>query len=194
MPTNARMRDPDGFSMVELLVTIAILTTFVAAIAPLMEGGHRSFSTERAIADALDDARFAMGRIAELVRGAGSNPRRVRPLVPVTIDPGGTTVRLLSDFNGDGDLLDSPFGTDGIASLPAPEDVTLSLVGTTVMMQDNTPAAGGLVPVAEDVVSLAFVALPGRITTVTVGVRSVQNPGAPLTRVVTLVQQVARRN
>lgn len=194
MRTDVRMRSSSGFSLVEILVTIAVLTVFLGALAPVMDAGRRSYLTERAVAEALDDARFAIERIAELLRSAGYNPRRIRPLTPVTVGAAGTSLRLRSDLNGDGDLLDSPFGPGGIASLPAPEDVTLSLAGTTVMMQDNTPAGGGLIPLAEDVTSLGFEALPGKVVRVTVAVRPFVEPGVPLGRPVAVVQDVARRN
>jgi type II secretory pathway pseudopilin PulG len=122
-----------GFSLIELLITSAILIFVIGIISSLVTNVQRSYSQQRPRTEALNDATAALDIITRLIRTAGNNPNGIsglQPIDPGTADSGGAyrTIRIRSDWRGstlsslpDGDITD-PF-----------EDITFSVANNKLM-------------------------------------------------------------
>lgn len=160
-----------GFSLLELVVVTGILTTVMGAAFSLLSESQTSFRRNRSLAEAHQNADFAIARVTELVRGAGANPSAAQTINNVKFfsnsasdgsvsDPG--VVRLKADLNGNQTLVDRvETNSDGAASyyLLSSEDVTIRwygaettvlgvlIPGRSIVLIDNTPGPGQGVPV-----------------------------------------------
>ena len=153
-----------GFSLLELLVCIGILTVIMGAAFSLMNRSQTSFDRNQLLAEARANADFAILRVTEIIRGAGSNPEgdaSINSLRAVTnypttssTSPDLTLVRVRSDLNGDKDIEDRVDTTDPDFApyfIIASEDVTIQHIsvdttingvdvsGNTLILIDNTP-------------------------------------------------------
>ena len=64
----------DGFSLLEVTVGLAVLTVIMGLAFTLLNNFQLSYQREEAYADAARNARFAVSRLEEIVRSAGTNP------------------------------------------------------------------------------------------------------------------------
>jgi prepilin-type N-terminal cleavage/methylation domain-containing protein len=120
-------KDEAGFSLMELMLVITILLVITGSVFRTVANGVKSFDAELANAEAQENARYAIDRVAEIIKTAGNNPQNLTALnnlsfirlynqpVSGTFDPAspgtqvsvlsgsgtGNAVNLLSDFNGD---------------------------------------------------------------------------------------------
>ena len=130
----------------------------------LLNGFQQNYQREEAYADASRNARFAVSRLEEIVRSAGTNPTgntAVNWLTFVDFGGGnsGSSLHLISDLNGDG-LTTSTIAADADVIITS-ENVTLQLdTGTnTIIMVDNNQAVSSTrrtVSIAENIRSLTF--------------------------------------
>ena len=193
-----------GFSVIELLLAVVMIMAIMGATMQLLFSSQRVYSSEQATADAQENARFAISRLSEILRGAGNNPASIQTFNPLTsttvanngtaVSPGtaGNQVSIFADYNGNGTFNDNISSSDNIISS---ENVTLRLNGTTIEVVDNT--TGGVTsPIAQDVQSVAFTeAADRRSLTITVTARSARAvPGDATYRTATLSSIVRLRN
>jgi prepilin-type N-terminal cleavage/methylation domain-containing protein len=157
-----------GFSLAELIIGLMVLTVILGIAFSLLNRFQQTYRYEEAYADAQRNARFAMARLNEIIRSAGTNPTAsttVNPtnfitlLAPTTTT--GTTVssssiQLRSDLNGDS-LNTMRVSADSDVIVTS-ENVTLRLNADTrqIMMDDNTVTPVQSVPVADNVSSITF--------------------------------------
>ena len=157
----------NGFSLLEVTIALLVLTTVVGVAFSLLNRFQQSYRYEEAYADAQRNARFAMARLNEVVRSAGTNPTATTSVNPtdfaVLLAPtttSGTSVsssslQLKSDLNGD------TFNTSSLAAgdvIVTSENVTIRLDTTTsqIVMVDNTPNGNGTIPIADNIRSITF--------------------------------------
>jgi Tfp pilus assembly protein PilW len=166
------IKDESGFSLVELTISIMVLTILVGIVFSLLNRFQQSYRYEEAYADAQRNARFAMARLNEVIRSAGTNPTAttaVNPtdfavLLPPTTTSGTTvtssSIQLKSDLNGDKLNTSTLAASDVIVTS---ENVTLRLDQNNrqIVMVDNTPAGNGAIPIADNIRSITFTDLNG---------------------------------
>jgi Tfp pilus assembly protein PilW len=160
-------KNEGGFSLIEVTIALLVLTTVVGIAFSLLNRFQQSHRYEEAYADAQRNARFALARLNEVIRSAGTNPTAttaVNPtdfavlLPPTTIS--GTAVsssslQLKSDLNGDTLNTSSLSAGDVIVTS---ENVTLRLdqAANQIVMVDNTPTGNGAIPIADNIRSITF--------------------------------------
>lgn len=149
-----------GFSLLELVVVCAILTVVMGAAFGLMASTQQSFDRNQMLAEAHQNADFAVLRLTELVRGAGANPNGVsfvNNIAGISNKEAGSNtnsnrvIRIQSDLNCDGATNQRVTVTGSNYYLLSSEDVTLKFYPTattvsgvtipehTLCMIDNTP-------------------------------------------------------
>jgi type II secretory pathway component PulJ len=139
MRLGARRRTAEaGFTLAELLAAMAVgvLVLIAAGFAFQVAGGTLSRGSDQT--EAQQNARWALERMVQEIRGAGYNPTAVPPNYSFTAikAPTQTSLILQSDFNGNG-VLDAPGGCD--PSAPS-ERVSYRLVGTELRRATDPPA------------------------------------------------------
>ena len=162
-----------GFSLVELTIALLVLTVVMGIAFSLLNRFQQSYRYEEAYADAQRNARFAMARLNEVIRSAGTNPTAttaVNPtdfavLLPPTTTSGtavtSSSIQLRSDLDGDTKDTSTLAAGDVIVTS---ENVTLRLDQTNrqIVMVDNTPAANlSSIPIADNIRSITFTDLDG---------------------------------
>jgi len=155
-----------GFSLIEVTIGLGVMTTIMGIAFMLLNGFQLSYQREEAYADAARNARFAVSRLEEIVRSAGTNPTGKTVVNWLTfVDFGGvnlnssSSLHLISDLDGDG-LTTSTILADSNVIITS-EDVTLNLntATNTIVMVDNNQAVTSTrrtVPIAENIRSLTF--------------------------------------
>lgn len=69
-----------GFSLLELVLVILILSVVLASIFSVLNTSEKTFDAELANAEAQENARYAVDRISEIVQTAGNNPQNLTAL------------------------------------------------------------------------------------------------------------------
>lgn len=106
-----RARCQGGWSMLESLLSIALLALVFPPTLAVLSGLQQQFMADRGLSEARDNARGAISSLSRLVRSAGNNPHGI-PLQALRID-NAWTFAVESDLTGgpealpDGDLDDS---------------------------------------------------------------------------------------
>lgn len=154
----------NGFSLIEITLALAVLTVLMGVAFNLLNRFQLAYQVEQGYADAARNARFAVARMEEIVRSAGTNPTgntAVNWLTFVDFGGGNTgpSLHLLSDLNGDG--LTTSTLTSGTDVIIVSEDVTLKLdanTNTIVLVDNNLPSTSPqkTVAIAENIRSLTF--------------------------------------
>lgn len=193
-----------GFSIFELVIAVGLTTLLMGSISMMLVNSQRVYGAEQANADAQENARFAILRLSEIIRGAGNNPASIQTFNPLTsttvtnsgaaVSPGmaGNQISIFADYNGNGTFNDNIAANDNVISS---ENVTLRLSETTIQMVDNTP--GGVTsPLVQDIQSVSFTeAADRRSVTITVTALSPRAvPGDSRFRTATLTGVVQLRN
>ena len=154
----------DGFSLMEVTIGLAVLTIIMGMAFMLLNNFQQSYQREEAYADAARNARFAVSRLEEIVRSAGTNPTGKTAVNWLTfVDFGGgnqsSSLHLISDLNGDA-ATSSTISSDSDVIITS-ENVTVRLdtaTNTIVMVDNNLPidSTRRTVPIAENIRSLTF--------------------------------------
>ena len=175
-----------GFSLMEVAIALGVMTIVMGVAFQLLNGYQRTYQREEAYADAARNARFAVSRLEEIVRSAGTNPTgktAVNWLTFVDIGGGnsGSSLHLISDLNGDG-ATTSTIAADTDVIITS-ENVTLQLntgTNTIVMVDNNQPidSTRRTIPIAENIRSLTFTDPDGFRRQVNVDLRAVPS-GVP---------------
>lgn len=212
-----------GFSLLELVVVTGILTIVMGAAFTILGDSQTSFNRNRYLAEAHQNADFAIVRVTELIRGAGANPSSSQTINSLRFFSNAETdggpnspnvVRLKADLNGNQTVVDRVETGSGSAAnyyLLSSEDVTIkwygvettvlgvTIPGHSVALIDNTPGAGQGVPVviATHVIDFSCPASvnPREVTLTITGGPSTEIPEtSPLFVSFTRVMQIRLRN
>lgn len=165
-----------GFSLIELVVSVGILMVVLSVAFTLASRSQSMSMGTQILAQAHENADFAMQRVTEIIRGSGSNPTNGTTINSLNfVQSGGSTssITVKSDLNGDGDTLDyvtnvvgttTSVGTtvgsaDARYFIIASEDVTISFdaAGNTILMKDNTTAGSTPIILAQNVIGFSAV-------------------------------------
>lgn len=146
-----------GFTLVELLVALAVVGLVMVATLTILQQGQEGYALGVARLEAQQSARVALERVAREVRTAGFDPAGTG--FPAIVNPAPTSLTIQKDLNGNG-VIDA-----------AAESVTYLLRGTTLRRN----AGGGAQPVIEGVEDLTFTYLDagGAPTTLPAAIRTV---------------------
>lgn len=167
----------------EVTIGLGVMTTVMGIAFMLLNGFQLSYQREEAYADAARNARFAVSRLEEIVRSAGTNPTGKTAVNWLTfVDFGGVNVNsssslhLISDLNGDGATTSTIAANSDV--IITSENVTLTLdtaTNTIVMVDNNQPvdSTRRTVPIAENIRSLTFTDPDGSRRQVDVDLRAV---------------------
>ena len=179
-----------GFSLIEVTIGLGVMTTIMGIAFMLLNSFQFSYQREEAYADAARNARFAVSRLEEIIRSAGTNPTGKTAVNWLTfVDFGSVTtnssssLHLISDLNGDGATTSTMAANSDV--IITSENVTLSLdtATNTIVMVDNNQPVGSTrrtVPIAENIRSLTFTDPDGFRRQVDVDLRAVPS-GVPTT-------------
>lgn len=185
-----------GFSLVELLIAIAIGGILLASICQVFITQNQSYNVQAAVAEMQQNARAAMDMMTRELRMAGYDPAGSSGAGMVSI--AANSVSFTQDLNGDGDTAD------------ADESVTYSLYTDANGIQcAGRNTGGGNQPLASNIQSLSFSYRDssGSATAVAANVRQIQisiaattatrDPNYPANggyRTCTLISYVTPRN
>lgn len=153
-----------GFSLIEVMIAVGIITIVMGVAFTLFNRFQQTYQVEEGYTDAARNGRFAISRLEEIIRSAGTNPTGRTAVNWLTfVDFGGnnpsTSLHLLSDLNGDG-ATTSTLTSDADVIIVS-ENVTLQLNTSTnkiEMVDNNQPTSSSrrTVPIAENIRSLTF--------------------------------------
>jgi prepilin-type N-terminal cleavage/methylation domain-containing protein len=131
------MRRPAGFTLVEMLVAAAVSAFVLAGAGVAFQVGTRTLRGGADQADAQQNARWALERLVQEIRGAGLDPRATPPAYnfDAVTSPTATGFVLQSDHDGDG-VLDPPGACDVTATT---ERVSYRLVDTRLRRSTDPP-------------------------------------------------------
>lgn len=99
------VRAQRGFSLAELLVTMAFMPLVAALVYSFAQSAFRSTRTQLLLSEAQDTAYLALSVLTRDLRQAGYSP--AAPTVTALARAENDAVSLCADFNGDGDVDDS---------------------------------------------------------------------------------------
>jgi type IV pilus assembly protein PilW len=149
----------DGFSLIELLISMAVMSVIIGAIFSFSIAQRKYFSLQSEISEMTQNTRAAMDMIASEVSVAGYNPSDA---VFSGILYSASQLQIYADLNGNGVLTDSN------------ENITFSYDASNRRILRDT--GGGGQPLAENIESFAFEYLDdqGNATTATTEVRQIR--------------------
>ena len=173
------MRWNKGFTLVEILIAIAIAGVVMAGIYSAYSSQQRSYIVQEQVAGMQQNLRAAMDLMEREIRMAGYDPTGGAGAKIITADIAELQFRI--DVNGDGDFTKpgSPPGNDTNEQIR----YALKLDADRDGIADGSPCGlgratwgSGLMPVAENIDALNFVYLDkdGNPTTTLEEIRSVQ--------------------
>jgi len=165
---NPERKYESGFSLMELVMSLLVLTVVMGIAFSLLNRFQQSYRYEESYADAQRNARFAVARLNEIIRSAGTNPTAnttVNPtnfvslLAPTTVSGtaiSSSSIQLRSDLNGD--TLNTTTVSSNSDVIVTSENVTLWLdaANSRIMMDDNTVNPALSVTIAESIRSVTF--------------------------------------
>jgi len=153
-----------GFSLIEVTIGLGVMTTIMGVAFMLLNGFQLSYQREEAFADAARNARFAVSRLEEIVRSAGTNPTGKTAVNWLTfVDFGGgnssSSLHLVSDLNGDTATTTTITADSDVIITSENVTVRLDTATNTIVLVDNNQAVDSprrTVPIAENIRSLTF--------------------------------------
>ena len=157
-----------GFSLIEVTITLLMLTVVMGAAFSIMNRFQKTYRYEEAYADAQRNARFAVARLNEVLRSAGTNPRSITTVNPTNFaqlmtptTTSGTAVSsasitLRSDLDGDAQNLTRVSSNSDV--IVTSENITLKIdiPNRQLLMVDNTVSPAVSTPIADNIVGLKF--------------------------------------
>ncbi len=180
-------RDQAGFTLAELLVAVLMSVIVLAAAVGAFHFGLQATLATTDRAEAQQNARWALERMIQEIRGAGYDPTAIPPgyNFEAVVNQTATSLTVQSDLNGNG-VLDAPAGCDPAA---VAERVRYRLVGDTLTRSTDPGNPACEVAVVGGVQALTFAYLaedgvtpalsPDTIRTVAVSVRTVPSTPDP---------------
>jgi len=157
---------PTGFTLVELLVAMAISAIVLSAIVTVFDVQRKSYVNQEQMTEMVQTARAAIDMMGREVRMAGYDPKRVG-IVGMPYDASKLHIR--ADLRGAG----ANAGPDGDTNDPN-ENITYKYYDTTHQIKRKT-GGGYFQPFAENIEAFAFSYLDsnGHITTTPSDIRQV---------------------
>src|ERR1051326_5139533 len=70
----------NGFSLLELIIVLVLLLIITGSVFTELANGQKTFDAELANSQAQENARYAIERIAEVIKTAGNNPQNLTTL------------------------------------------------------------------------------------------------------------------
>jgi prepilin-type N-terminal cleavage/methylation domain-containing protein len=154
----------NGFSLLEVTVALTIITLILGIAFGVLNRFQASYRYEVGYVEAQRNGRFAIARLSEIIRSAGTNPTGKTAVNWLTfVDFGGgnssATLTLKSDLDGDGATTSTLASNSDV--IIASENVTLRLntsTNTIEMVDNNLPTDSSrrVVPIAENIRSVNF--------------------------------------
>jgi len=144
-----------GYSLPELTVAMAVAGILMAGLLSMLMTGQQSYLVGTDQAEAQQNLRIAIGRMAQEIRLAGEDPTKVGFNAIINQSANGLTIQ--NDWNANGLIAGAPnvMLNDGVTQVQRGEQVIYSLNGTTLMRQevgvDNAAQA-----VADGIQTLTF--------------------------------------
>lgn len=135
-----------GFTLIELMVAMAMTSILIAIVALAFTGQSRSYNTVQDIASLQQDMRSGLQLMAKEIRMAGYNPTGGSGIG--ILNASSNSFQFSKDINGDGDTVDE----NEIVRF-APYDRNGDTVDDTL---GRATGAGVLQPLAENIGRLAF--------------------------------------
>ena len=168
---SAMTRQERGFTVIELLIALALVAVVVGAGTLALQVGLMTVETSGGRAESQANARVAVQRMIPDIRNAGVNPTNFA--FPAVTNQSATSVTLQSDLDGDGAITGAAAG--GCDSSAPSEVVRYRLVGAELRRSVNTGAASCETPVVGGVQALTFTYLDegGNVTAVGANIRTV---------------------
>ena len=125
-------RKVDGFSLLELLIVIMVLSVVLGIIGQIILSVQREYLSQRQLIEAQNSARAALDTLVRLIRIAGNDPERV-DFQAIDPDPDGNgqldSIHLRADWNPADGALDDPY-----------EDIVFSTNNGVLFTQEPTNA------------------------------------------------------
>jgi type II secretory pathway pseudopilin PulG len=117
-----------GFSLIELIIVMAIMIVILGVLASVVAGMETNYSQQRSRTEAINNANTAMDMLVRLIRGSGNN-LAVIGIIPGAVGGDGAyhTIRIQSDWNP----------VDGTTS-GVLEDVTFSVANSALQIQEES--------------------------------------------------------
>ncbi|MEW6327312.1 MAG: prepilin-type N-terminal cleavage/methylation domain-containing protein [Thermodesulfobacteriota bacterium] len=131
-----------GFSLVELLIAIAISGIVLGAVSSLFIMQNKSYSVQEQVAEMQQNARAAMDIMTREIRMAGCDTTGSANAGIVSVTS--NSINFTQDTNGDGDTSD------------ANENITYSLYTSSGIQKIGRNTGGINQPVAENIQALTF--------------------------------------
>jgi type IV pilus assembly protein PilW len=142
---NVSRRYQSGFSLVELMVAVAVALFLIGGVLTMLDNTHRTFLTQGKLAQLQDDQRLAMTLITDVVQAAGYFPDPVAKTAASEFPQGtitvagqsinfgtpGQAVAGASNTNGPGDVISVRYETHGSAA----KDNIIDCTGVTSAIQ-----------------------------------------------------------
>ena len=156
------IKDEKGFSLLEVTVSLMVLTVVLGIAFALLNGFQQTYRYEEGYADAQRNGRFAIARLNEIIRSAGNWPGGTYAVnganfVEFPNGNGGSSIRLKSDLNGDRVFTTSISSNSDV--IVTSEDVTIRLTGNALEMVDNTgtaPPDRAVLTIADNIRNITF--------------------------------------
>jgi type II secretory pathway component PulJ len=141
-----------GFSLVEMLISITLLTLLLGGVFNVVWRVEKGYANEKRVSAMQQNQRYTLEMMTKAIRNAGNNPEGIA-LDKLNLDPDGNqqydSIRIQSDCNPpDGDILDSE------------EDVQYRVSNSQLLYRDGPPGSAE-VSIAGNIQSLSFSAFDG---------------------------------
>lgn len=158
--------DRKGFTLVELMVAIAVAGVVAAAMYAFQQSQVKSHVTQETVVNMHQNARAAMHFMVSEIRMAGCDPTGNADLDPGITNATSDSITFAMDFSGDGDKVidfdgdgndDYLIGDADGAADDAGEDLTYSMSGLNLVRTDNTESDPADEVVARNFDALDFV-------------------------------------
>jgi len=151
--TQRKQKIIGGFSLVELLIAIAISGIVLAAVSSLFIMQNKSYSVQEQVAEMQQNARAAMDIMAREIRMAGYDPTGSANASIVSATS--NSINFTQDITGSSNPSDPYYPSDGDTA-DANENITYSLYTSSGIQKIGRNTGGVNQPVAENIQALAF--------------------------------------